>query len=106
MAFSILPKQIPWQHHGRKSDGIDCAGLVFHIYRTAGHSIDHLDFPYDETEAKCSWFIWKAIDRLNDEFNEVTSAVICGLGKDGDILALRNHGSSEPHLGILCGDLV
>lgn len=103
---SMMPKTIPWKHHGRDLDGMDCVGMIFWFYRMAENPIDHLDLPYVESDAKAWEFTRIAMDRMENEFIDVTEAVRCGLYQDGDIVFLMKREVPGLHFGIVIGDLV
>lgn len=50
-AIRSIPDDTPRRSHGRTpEEGLDCAGLMFHVYRECGIDLSDLDVPYTESQ--------------------------------------------------------
>lgn len=92
-----LAHPVPYVHHGRSPQGLDCIGLIFWVYRQIGLSIDHLDVPYSENDAHRPTRVRQILRQLAKTFDRLHPFDPL---LDGDVVLIRNDGKDANHLGL------
>lgn len=97
-AAAAFELTIPYVAHGRDPNvGLDCAGLVFALYRAAGLAIDDLDVPYgnrDHARGRASQLIAQGLDKRFKRVPKTTPREVA----DGDVLVIGKETSN--HLAV------